>query len=57
MAAGDWLDNEPPQIGDKVIVGKELSLANDIPYKNLVVSYVNQLVGDTWDMTAKEVEE
>lgn len=51
------MDNEPPQIGDKVIVGRELSLANDILYKNLVVSYVNQLVGDTWDMTAKEVEE
>lgn len=45
VLAGDWLDHEPPQVGDRVTCG-------DI---KLAVSRVDSILGDTWELTAREV--
>lgn len=56
ILAGDWLESKPPQIGDKVtLLNKDLATAPTIPNMNLVVSHIDQLVGDVWIFTAKEV--
>ncbi len=47
VLAGDWLDHEPPQVGDRVTCG-------DI---KLAVSRVNSVLGDTWELTAREVSQ
>lgn len=56
ILAGDWLEQKPPQIGDKVVINKPTSCAPNLPVLNLVVSHIDQLLGDVWIFTAREVK-
>jgi hypothetical protein len=57
ILAGDWLEKNPPQIGDKVVIGKPtFSTSPNLPTINLVVSHIDQLLGDVWIFTAREVK-
>ena len=55
ILAGDWLEAQPPQIGDKIMITKPDDCSPTLPMMNLVVAHVDQLIGDTWTLTAKEV--
>ncbi len=57
IRAGDWLNKLPPQIGDEVQIGKQMECAPNAPSSKLVISQVGELVGDVWDLQAKEVFE
>lgn len=46
VKAGDWVDETRPQVGDRITLACGVTLA---------ISSVNNLVGDVWTMTAKEV--
>lgn len=47
VATGDWLDGQRPQIGDRIRLADGLTLA---------VSHVDNLAGDTWTLSAREVK-
>ena len=49
VKAGDWLDNEPPQVGDRITLPQ-----GNINFK-LAVFRVESILGDTWTLTAREV--
>lgn len=55
IKAGDWLEERPPQIGDRITIGNSTDCARDLPLIRLAVSSVDSLLGDTWSMTATEV--
>lgn len=57
IMAGDWLEKQPPQVGDKIFVSKPDVCTPDLPNMVLAVSHIDSLVGDTWVLTAKEVEQ
>lgn len=47
IPAGEWLDHTHPQVGDLVTLDSGEQLA---------VSRIDSLTGDTWSLTAKEVD-
>lgn len=57
IKAGDWLEERPPQVGDRITVNVSSDCARDLPCIKLAVSSVDSLLGDTWSMTATEVSQ
>lgn len=55
IMAGDWLENRPPQVGDKIVIALADACTPDLPSIKLAVSHVDSLLGDTWTLTAKEI--
>lgn len=55
IKAGDWLEERPPQVGDKITISNSTDCARDLPIIKLVISSVDSLLGDTWSLTATEV--
>lgn len=53
--AGDWLEERPPQVGDRITISNSTDCARDLPCIKLAVSSVDSLLGDTWSLTAMEV--
>lgn len=56
IMAGDWLENKPPQIGDKIVISYPDDCTPQLPAIKLAVSHIDQLLGDTWTITAKELK-
>lgn len=56
VIAGDWLEKKPPQTGDRIAVDFSGGCSPTLPSMKLSVSRVDQIVGDTWTFTAKEVK-
>ena len=57
IQAGDWLEKRPPQVGDKIFVNQSDACTPNLPNIALAVSHIDSIVGDTWVLTAKEVEQ
>lgn len=57
VLAGDWLEQQPPQIGDKIMISKSDDCTYLLPTLHLVVAHVDSIVGDTWTLTVREVKE
>ena len=57
IMAGDWLEKMPPQVGDKIMVSYADDCTPNLPNIRLAVSHIDSLLGDTWTLTAKEVEQ
>lgn len=56
IIAGDWLEGKPPQVGDKIYVSNPDDCTPDLPNLVLAVSRIDSILGDTWVLTAKEIE-
>ena len=57
IMAGDWLENKPPQVGDKIYVSNPDDCVPNLPNIVLAVSHIDTIIGDTWVLTAKEIEQ
>lgn len=56
IMAGDWLENKPPQVGDKIVVDCSTPCTPNLPSLTLAVSHIDSVIGTTWSITAKEVK-
>lgn len=56
IMAGDWLENKPPQVGDKIVIDLSTPCTPNLPLLTLAVSHIESVIGTTWSMTAKEIK-
>lgn len=56
IMAGDWLESKPPQVGDKIAIVFADPCTPDLPSIKLAVSHIDSLLGDTWTLTAREIQ-